>query len=221
MNQKTLFIAFEGLDGSGKDTQLNCLLDEIKSSKNSLFGDKYSNIWVTRQPTKITLSGVTISNLIKERDVSKEEATKWFVKDRIEHSSIIREQLQHSFVLTSRCDMSTLVYQNAQGMNLDELYEMHNYGENGTQIPDITLIFRISAEVGLKRIQGGRQEVPAECFEQLEFLQECARKESEVIPYLRKRDGRVIIEINAEQSIEDVTYEMISKLEEWWKSQQN
>lgn len=219
MNEKTLFIAFEGLDGSGKDTQLNLLLDEIKSSKNNLFGDKYSNIWVTRQPTKITPSGVTISNLIKERDVSKEEATKWFVKDRIEHSQIIREQMKHSFVLTSRCDFSTLVYQNAQGMNLDELYDMHKYGENGTQIPDITLVFRIPAEEGLKRIQGGRQEVPKECFEQLDFLQKCAEKENEVIPYLKEKDSRVIIEINAEQSIEEVRQEMVQKLEDWWNQE--
>ena len=219
MNNQTLFIAFEGLDGSGKDTQLNFVIDMIKSSKNSLFGDKYSNIWVTRQPTKITPSGIAISNAIKERDVSKEEATQGFVQDRIEHSHIIREQLKHSYVLTSRCDFSTLVYQYAQGMDLDELYNMHKYGENGTQIPNITLVFKISAEEGLKRIQGGRQEVPKECFEQLEFLEKCEAKENEIIPYLREKDGRTIIEINAEQSIEDVSKEMLFKLEDWWKNQ--
>ncbi|MCH8520049.1 MAG: dTMP kinase [Nanoarchaeota archaeon] len=218
----TLFIALEGLDGSGKDTQLNILIDEIKSSKNSLFGDKYSNIWITRQPTKITKSGVEISEKIKQEHVSKEEATKGFVQDRIEHSQIIKEILNHSFVLTSRCDFSTLVYQYAQGMNLDELYEMHKYKEQvGTLIPDITLIFKIPAQVGLSRILGGRQEVPKECFEQLEFLELCEQKEREVIEYLRKKDGRCIIEINANQSIEDVTKEMILKLEKWWEKQNN
>lgn len=218
MNNKTLFIAFEGLDGSGKDTQLNKLIDEIKSSKNSLFGDKYSNIWVTRQPTKITKSGIEISEKIKQESVSKEDATKGFVQDRIEHSQIIKEQLTHSFVLTSRCDFSTLVYQYAQGMSLEELYNMHKYDdEKGTLIPDITLIFKIPAQVGLSRILGGRQEVPKECFEQLDFLQECERKEVEVIEYLRKKDGRCIIEINANQSVQDVTKEMVLKLEKWWE----
>ena len=220
MHTKTLFIAFEGLDGSGKDTQLHKLVDEIKSSKNNLFGDKYSNIWITRQPTKITKSGLEISEKIKQESVSKEDATKGFVQDRIEHSQIIKEQLTHSFVLTSRCDFSTLVYQYAQGMDLEELYYMHNYHKLiGTLIPDITLIFKIPAKIGLSRILGGRQEVPKECFEQLDFLEECERKEIEIIEYLRLKDGRCIIEINANQSVEDVTKEMILKLEEWWKKQ--
>lgn len=217
MNQKTLFIAFEGLDGSGKDTQLNLLIDEIKSSKNKLFGDKYSNIWITRQPTKMTPSGIAISEKIKSESVSKEEATQGFVQDRIEHSQIIREQLQHSFVLTSRSDFSTLCYQSAQGMDVDELYELHQYGdETGTLIPDITLVFKIPAEVGLSRIQEGRQEVAKECFEELEFLKKCSNQEEFLIPYLKNKDGRIIIEINANQSIEEVKNEMVSKLEVWW-----
>lgn len=222
MNTQTFFIAFEGLDGSGKDTQLSKLVDEIKSSKNSLFGDKYSNIWITRQPTKITKSGIEISEKIKQEHVSKEEATKGFVQDRIEHSQIIKEILKHSFVLTSRCDFSTLVYQNAQGMDLQELYAMHNYNEElGTLIPDITLVFRIPAQVGLSRILGGRQEVPKECFEQLEFLQKCEEKEQEVIEYLKRKDGRCILKINANQSVEEVTKEMIVKLEEWFAKYSN
>ncbi|MFT4244719.1 MAG: dTMP kinase [Candidatus Woesearchaeota archaeon] len=222
MSTKTLFIAFEGLDGSGKDTQLTKLIDEIKSSKNFLFGDKYSNIWVTRQPTKITKSGIEISEKIKQEQVSKEEATRGFVQDRIEHSQIIKEQLTHSYILTSRYDFSTLVYQYVQGMNLEELYAMHKYGdEKGTLIPDITLVFKVSAQVGLSRILDGRQEVPKECFEHLDFLQKCERKEQEVIEYLREKDGRCIIEIDANQSIEDVTREMILQLEQWWKKQNN
>ena len=211
-----LYIAFEGLDGSGKDTQLQLLINEIKSSKNKLFGDKYSNIWVTRQPTKITHSGKIISDLITKEEVSKEDATKWFIKDRIEHSHIIRDMLKHSFVLTSRCDFSSLVYQYAQGMDLEELYQMHKYGESGTQIPDITLVFSVSAKEGLERINGGRQEVPKEYFEQLDFLEECEEKEKKVISYLREKDGRTIIEINAQQSIEKVSQEVIAKLEEWF-----
>lgn len=220
MNQKNLFIIFEGLDGSGKDTQLNLLINEIKSSKNKLFGDKYSNIWVTRQPTKITKSGIEVSEKIKTQSISKEDATKLFIQDKIEHSQIITKILQHSHVLSSRFDFSALVYQSAQGMSIEELYEKHQYNNEGTKIPDITLVFKISAKEGLKRIQGGRQEVPVECFEQLDFLEKCSIQEEKVIEFLRKKDRREIIEINAEQSIEDVTLEMIKKLEKWWLKNQ-
>ncbi|MFP4402016.1 MAG: dTMP kinase [Candidatus Nanoarchaeia archaeon] len=216
MNSNFLFIAFEGLDGSGKDTQLLQLIDLIKSSSNNLFGDKYSNIWVTRQPTKITQAGVEISHKIKQEHVSKEEATRGFIQDRIEHSQIIKTMLHHSYVLTSRCDFSTLVYQSAQGMDLEELYEMHKYDDiNGTLIPHITLLFKVSPEVGLKRISSTRQDVPVEYFENYDFLKKCQRKEQVVIEYLKEKDGRCIIEINAEQNIEAVTQEMLEKLEEW------
>lgn len=218
-SQETFFIAFEGLDGSGKDTQLHRLIDYIKSSDNELFGDKYSNVWITRQPTKITKSGIDMSEKLKQKDMSKEDATNGFIQDRIEHSFIIRDMLKHSFVLTSRCDMSTLIYQSSQGMSLEELYEKHNYGNLGTQIPDITLVFKVSPEVGLKRIQSHRQDVPIECFENYDFLKECEKQEKIVIDYVKNRDGRVVIEIDSEQSIDDVTKDMVLKLEEWFKNE--
>lgn len=218
MDSNFLYIAFEGLDGSGKDTQLLQLIDLIKSSSNELFGDKYSNIWVTRQPTKITPAGVEISNKIRQKSVSKEEATRGFIQDRIEHSQIIKEMLHHSYVLTSRSDFSTLVYQSAQGMNLEELYDLHKYdSDKGTLIPHITLLFKVSPEIGLKRISSTRQDVPVECFENYDFLKECEKQEKTVIDYLKEKDGRCVIEINAEQTIEKVSKEMLQKLEQWWK----
>lgn len=42
------FIVFEGLDGSGKDTQLNKAVEYIRTM------DKYAQIWITREPTTNT-----------------------------------------------------------------------------------------------------------------------------------------------------------------------
>ena len=62
---KNVFFSFEGIDGSGKDTLIEYCVHLIKSDPE-IFGDKYSNIWVTREPTKITKAGkelVSISTI--------------------------------------------------------------------------------------------------------------------------------------------------------------
>ncbi len=212
--EKTLFIAFEGIDGCGKDTQLHRLVETIKEDDDYPFGNKYSNIWVTREPTKITSSGVEIARLIRQRDVSGEEATEFFVKDRKEHSTIIKEMLEHSHVLTSRYDLSTLSYQMSQGMNFDELYEMHEYGkEGGCVIPDITLVFDLTVDEAFNRMSGRNS--ADECFEKKDFQEKVRENLMFCIDELRKRDGRKIIVVDASKSKEEVTREMIEKIAEF------
>lgn len=211
--EKTYFISFEGIDGCGKDTQLHELVKAIKEDDNYPFGNKYSNIWVTREPTKITESGKKISQLIRERDVSGEEATEYFVKDRKEHSQIIRDMLKHSHVLTSRYDLSTLVYQMTQGMDFDKLYEMHDFGnDDGCLIPHITIVFELSAEEAFKRMNSRNS--ATECFEKKEFQEKLSKNLFDAIKMLQEKDGRNIIVVNANQPILDVTKEMLLKIDE-------
>lgn len=211
MNEKkNLFITFEGIDGSGKDTQLNKLIAQVREDDNFPFGDKYSNIWVTREPTKLTPQGEEICRRIREEDVPKEEATRLYVEDRIKHSRIIEQVLDHSHVFISRYDISTLSYQMTQGMDFDELYDLHKYGQkNGALIPDITLVFTLPESEANQRVS--TRNGVRECFEKRDFQQELEKNTQYCIEELRKR-GRVILEINADQAIENVTNEMFEKI---------
>nr|QBK90150.1 MAG: thymidylate kinase [Pithovirus LCPAC102] len=207
MLRKNLFIAFEGIDGSGKDTQLNNIVTYLKNN------DKYCNIWVTREPTNITKSGNKILQLLKD-DISKEDATKYFIEDRKEHSNIIKNILTHSHVLTFRFDFSTYAYQMAQGMKFKELYDMHNYTKD-TIIPDITFVFNISVKTALYRIHKRNDTI--ECFEHITFLVNVKTKINKIINKLIEKDGRTIICINGQQSIENITAEIIDKLKIYLK----
>lgn len=210
--KKNLFISFEGIDGSGKDTQLFNLIKEIKNDNSSFLGDKFSNIWFTREPTDITFSGKKIASLIREKQVSGEVASKLYIKDRIEHTKIIKEVLKHSFVLISRYDVSTLVYQGVQLGNLEELYQMHNFDKkDGCIFPDVTIIFDLPAKIAFERLNK-RGEVE-ECFEKLDFLEKARDKTFEVVDFLKKK-GRKIIIVDASNSINEVFEEMIFKLKE-------
>ncbi len=208
---KHYFITFEGIDGSGKDTQIYKLAELMKEDRNDFYGNKYSNIWITREPTKITDSGKEISRLLRTENLSKEVATKYFVADRLEHTKMIKDFLSHSEVLSSRYGFSTLTYQYTQGMDFDELYRMHKYGEpDGALIPDVTLLFDLSAEEAAKRTAGRDSE--KEFFEELEFQKKVREDTLWCVDKLREYDGRKIIVINADQSIDEVTQEMYDKL---------
>ena len=201
------------MDGSGKDTQLGLLASAIRDDELE-FGDKYSPMWITREPTKITKAGQEISQLLLSKELSKEKASELFIKDRIQHSKIIKEQLKHSIVLSSRYDVSTLTYQVAQGEDFEKLYKEHNYNsQEGALIPDITLIFDVPVEVSLQRInkRAGKQEV----FENEVFLTKLYTIQNQIIDQLKSK-GRNIILINANQSIEEVKEEMIEKLNTWY-----
>ncbi len=212
MEDRNLFITFEGIDGSGKDTQLYRLAEMIRED-NDLFGDKYSNIWITREPTKMTEPGREISRLLKTRHVGLEEATRYFIEDRLAHTQIIRQELENSHVLCSRYDLSTLTYQYAQGMPLERLYDMHKYDEeDGTLIPDVTLFFDLTAEEAAKRMSKRRSE--KEYFETLDFQKDVRKKSYEVMDYLSDRDGRKIVVVDANQPIDDVADEMYHKLKD-------
>lgn len=210
--EKTYFVSFEGIDGSGKDTQLHRLTEIIREDNNKPFGNKYSNIWITRNPTKITKAGIKISNLIRERDVSGEEATELFVEDRREHTQTIKEVLKHSHVLISRYDLSTLSYQMTQGVDFEKMFDMHKFGEeDGCIEPDITIVFDIPVDVAIERTKG--RESAQECFEKKEFQSKIKKNLDYSIEELRKK-GRKIIIVNANQDVDKVTQEMVKKIEE-------
>lgn len=209
--EKTYFIAFEGIDGSGKDTQINKLVETIKKDDDLPFGNKYSNILITREPTKITKPGTTIAKLIREKNVSGEQATKLYILDRIKHSKIIRKQLKFCHVLTSRYDLSTFLYQYTQGMNFNLLYKKHRYNKFfGARIPDITIVFKITAKIAQERTN--KRKSIKECFETKSFQEKLEKNLDIIIEKIRKKDNRTILIINANKTIEEVTKEMIKKI---------
>ena len=213
---KNLFISFEGIDGCGKDTQLNKFMIYLKEK------DKYLNVWITREPTKITKYGEKISNLLinSKKILDKKITTRLYVKDRILHSKIIKKQLKHSFVLTSRFDLSTFNYQNIQGYPFDELYKMHRYNKMfGCLIPDLTIVFDVDVKISQNRLNN-RFNQEKEFFEKIDFQKKIAKNQKKIINILKKKDKRNFIIVNANNSIEKVYNEMIEKFEKFLKEKE-
>ena len=125
---------------------------------------------------------------------------------------MIKQMLTHSHVIVSRFDLSTLSYQMTQGMEFDNLYRLHEYEEiEGVLMPDITIVFDVPVEIAIKRVSSRNSQL--EYFEKKEFQEKIRDNLMYCVEELRKRDGRSIIIVNANQPIEDVTREMLEKID--------
>ncbi len=185
---KSKFIVLEGVDGSGKTTQA------LKINNYIFEKDKRNNVLITREPS-YSGYGLEVRRMLKEgKDpkANKERFTELFVNDRKWHlDNIVIPALGNGIhVVCDRYKYSTLVYQQAQGVPLKTLIEMHH----GLLIPDITFYLDIPIEIALTRI------VANEVFEKEGFLREIKKNYLNLIDTLRDK----IVRIDTSDSIDKV-----------------
>ncbi len=194
------FIVLEGIDGSGTTTQAQLLT-------NYLFErDKANVVVLTREPTKISPHGVElrrrlIGNLLPGECVINEPEywTNLFINDRLWHSeNVVEPSLQMGLqVVSDRYKLSTIAYQSAQGMDMDELIERHEELES----PDLTILLDVPAERAIHRM-GGDQQRTKEYFDGLEFQEKVRRNYLRAVEKLR--DTEKIVILDGLKSIKDV-----------------
>lgn len=201
MASKGLFIAFEGIDGSGLTTQASKLVDWIFSTYK-----KVDTVVLTREPSQSKFTKEIHDRLsVKNADsnaVSKERMLELFVLDREEHvnNTITPALNQKSIVICDRYKYSTIAYQSAQGVPV-----AHAIDENDSfPIPDITLIFNASIETCISRLQQSGKELDA--FEKGVFLEKVRGQYVKLPSLLPKEKFHVI---NANQSIEQIHADVV------------
>lgn len=151
--KKGLFVVFEGIDGSGKGTQLELLHHHIKQL------DKYNEVLTAREPTR---NAEQIRKRLEQDDTITSgviDMARLFIEDRRQHlqNTILPVLNSGGIVLCDRYMMSTLAYQSAQGIPLDTLLHMHQ--EAGIIAPDLTLLINTRPEVALERIKKRGQKI--------------------------------------------------------------
>ena len=144
-NQVKLFVVFEGLDGSGKSTQVKILLDKLIS-------DNYQ-VLPLREPGSTEI-GEKILNLLD----SKQELTPImeFLLFSISRSAVVNEKIKpaletNKIVLCDRYFYSSIAYQGA-GRNLDKEYiDFTNQLIIDKTIPDIVFYLDLTWEEKINR----------------------------------------------------------------------
>lgn len=213
---QNLFITIEGIDGCGKDTQILALSTLIRKKSELKIGNKYNNLWITREPTQMTTEGSKLFNIMNSTQKPDPSVIlNCYIEDRIIHTKKIKEVLKHSHIISSRYDLSTFSYQSTQGFSFEEMYKLHQYDKQKTLVPDITIVLDISAEVSLKRAQLRPDEEGIKFFEQLEILKQIETAQREAIAWWSKKDPkRKFVIVDASKTPEEVTNEIILRVNE-------
>lgn len=149
-NRSGMLIVFEGIDGTGKTTQIDLLADELTR--------KGFQVVATREPTDGQY-GQKVRQLFTSRhNVSLEEELELFMADRREHvEKVIAPALAAGkIVLTDRYYFSTAAYQGAAGKDPEKIIELN---EKFAPVPDLLLLLVVPTSVGIHRIKTLRQEI--------------------------------------------------------------
>ena len=196
--RKGMFIVFEGIDGSGKSTQIELFARGLKTL------DKYNEYLFAREQTYRAKE--IRASLKNDQDAfsSGERMAEFYIKDREEHMNelILPVLKARRFVLCDRYKLSTYAYQAVQGVPLEKLEEMHK--QRGIINPDLTFFINTPADVAVSRLQSRGEHI--EKFEQLDFQKELSDKYKELVRYAQSHPdfaGKVF-SVNGENSPETV-----------------
>jgi dTMP kinase len=143
----SLFVTFEGIEGSGKSTHLGRLARHLRGAGHTLVE--------TREPGG-TRAGMAVRDLLLGADgVPLAPLTELFLycADRAQHvAEVIRPGLAAGrIVLCDRFSDSTIAYQGyGRGLDLASLRAVDALARAGVS-PDLTLLFDCPVEVGLGR----------------------------------------------------------------------
>ena len=140
-----MFITFEGIDGSGKTTQLKLLAETLRN--------KGFDVLETKEPGGTQL-GQIISEILLNPDhtqLASPAEMLLFIADRIQHlHEVITPALEEGkTVLCDRYHHSTLAYQGG-GRQID-LNWLHSIENRFIIIPDLTFLLNISVEESKRR----------------------------------------------------------------------
>jgi dTMP kinase len=181
-----MLVAFEGIDGTGKSTQVQLLARFLK--------EQGFPVVTTYEPTD-SKYGQKIRSLYKDRSsCTPEEELNLFLEDRRLHvEKFIRPELAAGkIILTDRYYYSTAAYQGATGMDPDEIFARNSFAPR----PSLVLLLTMDPEVSIARIREGRGE-ELNAFEQLDQLRKVA-------DHFASFPDPCIARINADQSPEQV-----------------
>jgi len=190
---KNLFIAFEGIDGSGKSTQVKLLTESLLKA-----GHK---VYFTFEPTDSPIGSLITKIFRHQMEADNRTIAGLFVADRLDHllnktNGIIKKLEEGYTVITDRYCFSSYAYQGAH-MSLDWVIQANSLSTDLLR-PDLNIFIDISPETGMSRINKGRTLV--ELYETIENLRKV--KDTYFEAFEKLKDQEKICIINGERTPE-------------------
>jgi dTMP kinase len=141
-----VLIAFEGIDGSGKTTQIEKVAIFLRNHDYS--------VTVTHEPTRDSPYGQLIKNKVKKNreKVTPEEELEWYTKDRQWDltQNILPNLEKNHVVLVDRYYLSSAAYQGAlNAFSLEYVLQKNSFALK----PDLWVILDVPVPLGQSRIR--------------------------------------------------------------------
>ena len=198
---KGKFIVFEGIDGSGKGTQINLLVSEMKRQGRT--------VYQTAEPTNSVTGGILRDALGGFTDRNAHELSAMFLLDRIFHNSNkingIKQFLEKGVdVVCDRYYYSSFAY---QGIDADLKWVM-DMNLNCKEIlkPDLCIFLDIDSKSSDERIAKNRLE--REIYEEKSVQEKIRKRFFEVFGLLKDSENVKIVD--ASRSINEVSADIIN-----------
>ena len=156
------FVVIEGIDGSGKGTQVRLLKERLI--------DLGEDVFVTREPTKGP-TGKIIRDHLSDPFLDDEALALMFAADRIEHlEKEIRPALERNeFVISDRYVYSSLAYQ-GQNVDMEWVGKINKYADR----PDLAILLDLDPKISERRVNDRGEDI--EYFEEDRSFQEDVRR---------------------------------------------
>jgi len=203
----SMFITFEGGEGSGKSTVLKTIAELLNK-------DGYQAV-TTREPGGTPISEQIRSVILDKKNTAMDPRTEalLYAASRRQHlvEKVWPALKDGKIVLCDRFLDSSLAYQGgARNLGIDNVLNINLFATEGTY-PDLTLLFDIVPEEGLERIAKNKgREVNRLDLEQMAFH----HKVREAFHELAKRYRDRYVIIDASKPLGDVvkqTYDAITR----------
>jgi dTMP kinase len=217
---KGRLIVFEGVEGSGKSSQIQLTQEWLQSFKTSVV--------VTRQPGGTEL-GLHLRKLLlsgKSNSIADRTELLLYAADRSQHvEQVIKPAIQDgAIVLCDRYTDSTIAYQGwGRGLDISLIDQLNAIALGAVAEPiatsglqsDLTLWFDVDVEVGLARKRGGGDTFDRIEQETIDFHRRVQQGYAQLYASYPQRIVRVDASLNKEAVQQQIQAILTSKLKAW------
>ena len=208
MENKGRFIAFEGIDGSGKSTQVRMLSERLKESGISCY--------TTMEPTDSPIGSLIHQIMTGRIKTDNKVIAALFVADRLDHllndvNGIAAKVTEGTTVISDRYYFSSYAYHGVD-MPMDWVILANEQSKNILQ-PTVTVFIDIDADTAMERITRNREQ--QELFEKKSRLMKVREKYLEAFDKLK--DTEVVIIVDGNRPPEMIAEDIWEKVSHLWK----
>jgi dTMP kinase len=202
--KKNLFIALEGIDGSGKSTQAALLAEHLTNAGY--------RVYTTFEPTNGMVGGLLRKILKGEMKADERTIAGLFLTDRLDHllneeTGLVKKMEEGYTVITDRYYLSSYAYHGTH-MDMDWVIASNKMCADILR-PDVNIFIDVPPDVCMERISANRDST--ELYETLDNLKNVREKYLEAFDKTKGEENVLIVDGN--RALEVIAEDVWKKLQ--------